>query len=605
MPVIIKKIEIINFRSIQKMTIDCTRLQLLVGFNDAGKSNILRALNLFFNGETNADEEFNFKTDYNIYADKITTTRKKAKEIKIKLTLEIPESYKKTNGDYIEWTKTWRAHEFNEDIVGIGFANGPRGGIKQNRKEIPARSNLKTLLANIQFTYVPAIKDKNYIAKLRSEIYQVVNEAFTDKFSKSSKEFEESIAENLNELTDDITSHLGFKSTLSLPKDLSSLFEKLDFLNENSISLNERGDGVKARHIPLILKFIADKRKGLQAQGNPPYTFIWAYEEPENNLEITNSIKLADQLSKLIENPISQILLTTHSPAFYNLAKQNPDDVGCYFIDKDINDTTICDSNIDVLDSKMGILELLTPHIEKIKKELEDIETVSELGIEKPIIYVEGPTDEKLLKKAISVFHPEHQDKLDIITKEYGGGTNYVCDMLTAYFHMHKHHQERHKAIGFVDSDKDGKACRNKISKLLESANTRNPHPIKCLLMKVSRDVLEAREAGFHIPGVLEDNYPISIWQDEYNKGKLIERDLSSILSKDLYNQTVNTEMTISKILEGKSYSLKVKYIIDPSRKMIVADKVLRLPPETQEDCYEFLKPTISDIIKFLKFDQV
>lgn len=604
MPVIIKKIEIINFRSIQKMSIECTRLQLLVGFNDAGKSNILRALNLFFNGRTNADEEFNFKTDYNIYADRITTTRKKAKEIKITLTLEIPESYRKTNGDTIEWSKTWRAHENSESLIGIGFNEGPRGGRREIRKEIPARSNLKALLSNIQFIYVPAIKDKNYIANLRSEIYQVVNEAFTDKFSKSSKDFEISIAENLNELTTDITSHLGFKSTLSLPKDLSSLFERLDFLNENSISLNERGDGVKARHIPLILKFIAEKRKGLQAQGNPPYTFIWAYEEPENNLEISNSIRLAEQLNNLIQNPVSQILLTTHSPAFYNLAKQTPDRVGCYFIDKDSSDTTICDSNLEALDVKMGILELLTPHIEKIKQELTNIDTASELGKEKPIIYVEGPTDERILTKAINVLYPEHIGKIDIITKDHGGGTNYVCDMLTAYFHMHKHHQDRHKAIGFVDADSDGDACKGKISKLLETANSKGSHPIKCLQMKVSRDVLQARKEGFNIPGVLEDNYPISVWQDEFDKGNLLDRDLRTVLSSELYNQTVNTKTTISELLEGKDYALKVKYSIDPYRKIQVANKVLKLKPEDEENCYEFLKPTIAEIIRFFKFEQ-
>lgn len=63
------------------------------------------------------------------------------------------------------------------------------------------------------------------------------------------------------------------------------LFGSLDFLSEMQISLNERGDGIKARHIPIILKFIAEKTKTLQARGNPPYTFIWGYEEPENNLE--------------------------------------------------------------------------------------------------------------------------------------------------------------------------------------------------------------------------------------------------------------------------------------------------------------------------------
>lgn len=68
MPVSIRRIEITNFRSIQKMVIESNRLQVIVGNNDAGKSNILRALNLFFNGLTNPGEDFNFATDYNIYA---------------------------------------------------------------------------------------------------------------------------------------------------------------------------------------------------------------------------------------------------------------------------------------------------------------------------------------------------------------------------------------------------------------------------------------------------------------------------------------------------------------------------------------------------------
>ncbi|EFB9622617.1 TPA: AAA family ATPase, partial [Escherichia coli] len=58
MPVSIRRIEITNFRSIQKIVIDSARLQIIVGNNDAGKSNILRALNLFFNSQTNPGESF-------------------------------------------------------------------------------------------------------------------------------------------------------------------------------------------------------------------------------------------------------------------------------------------------------------------------------------------------------------------------------------------------------------------------------------------------------------------------------------------------------------------------------------------------------------------
>ncbi|MCB0293377.1 MAG: AAA family ATPase, partial [Calditrichaeota bacterium] len=51
---IIKSIRICNFRSIDEVKLDVSAgdLCIIVGNNDAGKSNILRALNLFFNGET-------------------------------------------------------------------------------------------------------------------------------------------------------------------------------------------------------------------------------------------------------------------------------------------------------------------------------------------------------------------------------------------------------------------------------------------------------------------------------------------------------------------------------------------------------------------------
>lgn len=136
MPVSIARIEISNFRSIQKMVIDSARLQVIVGNNDAGKSNILRALNLFFNSETNPGENFNFTTDYNIYA--ANKDSKKAREIKIKLILEIPSSYHATNGDLIEWTKSWRSSGLYEDkILGIKSSNGPRGGDELKSKRSP------------------------------------------------------------------------------------------------------------------------------------------------------------------------------------------------------------------------------------------------------------------------------------------------------------------------------------------------------------------------------------------------------------------------------------------------------------------------------------
>ena len=56
----IKKIRIKNFRSIVDETIDLTDINFFVGKNDCGKSNVLKALNLFFNDQTDFLCDFNF-----------------------------------------------------------------------------------------------------------------------------------------------------------------------------------------------------------------------------------------------------------------------------------------------------------------------------------------------------------------------------------------------------------------------------------------------------------------------------------------------------------------------------------------------------------------
>ncbi len=48
----IHSIRIKNFRSIKNEYLEAKDMNIFVGLNDAGKSNVLKALNLFFCGET-------------------------------------------------------------------------------------------------------------------------------------------------------------------------------------------------------------------------------------------------------------------------------------------------------------------------------------------------------------------------------------------------------------------------------------------------------------------------------------------------------------------------------------------------------------------------
>jgi len=64
---VIKRIEIQYFRSIYNIVIkDFSDLNMLSEKNDVGKSNILKALNLFFNNEVESGKEFIFADNFNL-----------------------------------------------------------------------------------------------------------------------------------------------------------------------------------------------------------------------------------------------------------------------------------------------------------------------------------------------------------------------------------------------------------------------------------------------------------------------------------------------------------------------------------------------------------
>ena len=70
------------FISMRNVIILAKNLNVFVGLNDAGKSNFLKALNLFFNGETDYNIQFDFKKDFSdLFLEKSHSTR----EIKLGL----------------------------------------------------------------------------------------------------------------------------------------------------------------------------------------------------------------------------------------------------------------------------------------------------------------------------------------------------------------------------------------------------------------------------------------------------------------------------------------------------------------------------------------
>mgnify|MGYP000639146592 CR=1 FL=1 len=63
----IKRIEIQYFRSIYNIVVkDFSDLNMISGKNDVGKSNVLKALNLFFNNKIDSKIDFTFSENFNL-----------------------------------------------------------------------------------------------------------------------------------------------------------------------------------------------------------------------------------------------------------------------------------------------------------------------------------------------------------------------------------------------------------------------------------------------------------------------------------------------------------------------------------------------------------
>ena len=542
----ISKVEIRNFRSVYNLSLEPGRMAVLVGNNDSGKSNILRALNLFFNDTVGPGESLEFGVDHNIF----NNPNRRAKEIVVKVEFELPPSYREKNGDIIVWEKRWRAGGVQyEELYGLWKIPGPKGGLKFKKNEkISKRSNARTLLQNIDFVYVPAIKDPNYFMILQGQIYEIISDIAGKVFRNSSRNFEQSISRQIRDLTAKISKSLGVDSRLALPKDLSHIFKQLDFLSEHqNISLDARGDGIKARHIPLILKFMADKRHGLREPNTQPLTTIWAYEEPENSLEFANCIKLADEFWSCINDGISQIFLTTHSPVFYNLHERETKEEGrvsCHHIYRDRDeDGTRETTNIRDLDDRMGTTAFFAPKMKKFEenvraKEKARIEAAQIAKSNRRQIFVEGITDKYIIDKALKVFSPKHNKKVEVKTKEQGAGINFVEDMLSSWKGQVNQNSKLHKAAGILDQDPEARKALRKWNEA--SGNTK---AAKCFKLPTPDHLKDALRNSINIPIVLESLYDKEAWEWAKNHRYLQKRSLARVLPEEVNNEILAKEL--------------------------------------------------------------
>lgn len=444
--VTIERIHIKNFRSLVDETIEFSAFNCFVGKNDSGKSNVLKALNLFFNDSTDFDTPFDFDSDYSKFAKRGS---KQAKEITISLDLVVPDTFKEKG--IKTWTKVWRSEGLHSDNLNTLFKSGSKG---------------YTLFSRIQYMYIPAVKSNEYFRNLLSDVYssmtQVANSALEDLNNQYSKQLQ-GLTSKLSSQLKDV---LHMNSAIQMPQNLNVLFRDLTFLTSDEyvkgIDLNHRGDGIKARHIPSILRYMQENMEENKLKNSISNSFIWGYEEPENGVEYLSCFEMAEELFSYSCD--CQMFITTHSPAFY--MKKECAHTRCFYVYKCADGSSKYETNIETttIDERIGFLPLVSPYIQQerdqylaastaLKQEIKEITQKYKEATGKIILITEGKTDIKHIKIAFEHLNlsPEILERIDYYDF---GGTRTLGDDLGKLLEKLSNIPNVGKIIGIFDRDK-------------------------------------------------------------------------------------------------------------------------------------------------------
>lgn len=469
---LIKKIEVNYLRSLYNSAVNKVGdLNVIFGRNDSGKSNLLRALNLFFNDQIDPGQDLSFDVDMSDIRKQEAREAKGRQFIWIKITFEVPQNYRSSLGPEITIKRQWnRDGDMSETVFPALDTSGQQ-------------ARLTRFLNDIDFTYIPAIKDLNVYADLIERMYGAASD--TEVLRNATDQFVQAIAGQTESLSNQLTELFGAPAALAAPTEMSRLFRNLDFAHgsDGHSMLRQKGDGIKARHLPELIRFINEKetRKKL---------FLWGFEEPENSLDLGAAETEAKRFASFASRPDTQVFVTSHSPAFYLanfdaedstvrryfITKQSPDDTGAM---QPANAATMIDdlAEAERRMEQAGLLQLpfvirqLGKQREELNekaKEAEALRTqIQQLRV--PTLFVEGTHDVKLFKGSL-----ERLELNDQIAVKPLGGTPQTVDALVTAVLGQGGLSPSARTVFLFDDDRAG---RGAAKKLVKSALSSDPTP--------------------------------------------------------------------------------------------------------------------------------
>ncbi|MGD0765698.1 MAG: AAA family ATPase, partial [Dehalococcoidia bacterium] len=385
---LVRSVQIEGFRSLNRVKLEeLSDFVALVGPNNSGKSNILRALNLFFNEEIDHDSYLDFDIDSHL------SRANRRKRITVAVEFDLPPQFKLTSapealaqelGRRFFIKKIWTREapydpSIETSIDGLSYeVAGPE-----------RRQKAQMLLNLISFRYVPnravpAILIRNEWGAVQAELARRVG-----KKGEFPHEVLKTRAKSMIQpFVDDIKDSLQVSDLeLVTPTDLkdlvfSSIGLRVPIGRGAAIEDTALGSGAQGILMFCMLHLI-DRSRFRRFGWNK--AAFWAIEEPESSLHRDLQLKAA-WLLRSYSRPDSrfQLLITTHNEVFVESA----DSGFSVTLDANRPQTSVKRSLVRDL-AEQAANDLVCGWTPAVLKNPHD-----------RLVLVEGPTDSRILERA-------------------------------------------------------------------------------------------------------------------------------------------------------------------------------------------------------------
>jgi len=443
----ISSIRIRGFRSVPQETLtDLGGLAALVGRNSSGKSNVLRAISLFFSDEVEPGSAFDPSRDFYYRSDS-----KKKREVEVSVEFDLPEGFNFRSGTEAITQKLGRqftisrswSFDQQRSVHVTTSARNERGEVED------AQSVAEQFLALLNFRYITnRVQPRDVLALESRKLAGVLVRRI--RRTEGIEEFLQSLQSTSGRFlrpANDALSNSGAPMANMEIATARALGEMLQVGGLRAVGKHGRpvededwGAGHQALGLYEVLRLL-DTDYGTNFGWKQ--ATLWLVEEPESGLQQELQTYLAGEFASWAGSPEAkhQILMTTHSPVFTMAASSG------YWVEMDdAGSTTLLETQIHDLvrdATERGVSPWIQPVLSYP---------------DRTVVLVEGSTDADTLEhiarlSGVTGYKFLHLPRLDPTVPR--GGADQITSYLKTHSGLISHRPPNAPLVVLMDWDVD------------------------------------------------------------------------------------------------------------------------------------------------------